>query len=110
MSDDYNLEEAKEQEVKEGKEDVVEEDEEELPSLSLQDIELLMRNTEVWDELISGKISVDEAKKLFSENYSKLSLVQRKKVSAASKKKKVSKAKKPKKKKEESENEEEAEE
>lgn len=109
MSDDYNLEnEAKEETVEEKEELGTEEEEEELPSLSLQDIELLMRNTEVWDELISGKINIEQAKKMFEENFSRLYAVQKKKVSITSgaKKKKQSKAKKTKKKKEENESEE----
>ncbi|EZQ03098.1 MULTISPECIES: RNA polymerase subunit Rpo13 [Acidianus] len=66
-----------------------------LPAMSLQDIELLMKNTDVWYNLISGKISIEEAKKLFEENYETILASQRKK---AEKKKSVRKSRKPKKK------------
>ncbi|WP_238842157.1 RNA polymerase subunit Rpo13 [Sulfolobus sp. E11-6] len=56
------------EEVSEEKE-VEEALEEELPKLSIQDIELLMKNTEIWDSLLNGKISIEEAKKLFEDNY-----------------------------------------
>lgn len=112
MSDDYRLENeekgGEEEEIKEGEEEAeegAEEEEEELPSLSLQDIELLMKNTKVWDDLIAGKITIDQAKKMFEENLSKLYPTQKKKTSVTTKKKSI-KAKKTKKKKEESEIEE----
>ncbi|ARM77104.1 RNA polymerase subunit Rpo13 [Acidianus manzaensis] len=105
MPDDYESNDTEEKNKLEEKEDKTEEEEEgELPPLSLQDIELLMENTEVWDELISGKISVDEAKQLFSENYSRLSVTTKRKSN--SKKKKPIKSK-SKKKKDKDENEEE---
>lgn len=28
-----------------------------------------MRNTEIWDNLLNGKITLEEAKKLFEDNY-----------------------------------------
>ncbi|AWR97185.1 RNA polymerase Rpo13 [Acidianus sulfidivorans JP7] len=106
MSDDYESNDSEEKKIEETEDKTEEEEEGELPPLSLQDIELLMKNTEVWDDLISGKISVEEAKKLFTENYTKLSVTQKKKVSTNSKKKKSIKTK-SKKKKEQEESEEE---
>ncbi len=88
MSDDYENKE--EEEPKEEKEEKTEEEEEELPALTLQDIELLMKNTEVWDELIAGKITIDQAKKLFEENYEDLANTQKRKAP----KKKTTKSKK----------------
>ncbi|MEW9490901.1 MAG: RNA polymerase subunit Rpo13 [Candidatus Aramenus sulfurataquae] len=49
-----------------------EEEDSEFPAVSLQDIELLMKNTEIWHELLKGKISVEEAKKILEENASQL--------------------------------------
>ncbi|BDC19215.1 RNA polymerase subunit Rpo13 [Acidianus sp. HS-5] len=78
MSDDYENKE--EEEPKREREEKTEEEEEELPALTLQDIELLMKNTEVWDELIAGKISIEEAKKMFEENYEDLANSQKRKA------------------------------
>ncbi|AEE93617.1 MULTISPECIES: RNA polymerase subunit Rpo13 [Acidianus] len=97
MSDDYENKE--EEEPKEEKEEKTEEEEEELPALTLQDIELLMKNTEVWDELIAGKITIEQAKKLFEENYEELANSQKKKTA----RKKTTKSKKTKVKEEEEE-------
>lgn len=67
-SEDYDDENEPETSVDEaGK---VEEDEEGVPAMSLQDIELLTKNTEVWHRLMSGKISIEEAKKEFEDNNS----------------------------------------
>nr|WP_320056932.1 RNA polymerase subunit Rpo13 [Metallosphaera javensis (ex Hofmann et al. 2022)] len=48
----------------------MEEEDEGVPAMSLQDIELLTKNTEVWHRLMSGKISIEEAKKEFEDNNS----------------------------------------
>ncbi|WP_054836149.1 RNA polymerase subunit Rpo13 [Metallosphaera hakonensis] len=68
MSEDYE----DESEPQTQAEDVRTEDEDEggVPAMSLQDIELLTKNTEVWHNLISGKISLEEAKKEFEDNNS----------------------------------------
>jgi hypothetical protein len=71
MSDEYNNEEENEETTTEEKEPRGEEDSE-FPAVSLQDIELLMKNTEVWYELLNGKISLDDAKKLFEQNISSI--------------------------------------
>ncbi len=57
----------------EGEERVTEEEEDsEFPAVSLQDIELLMKNTETWHELLKGKITIEEAAKKLEENSSQL--------------------------------------
>ncbi|AAK40725.1 RNA polymerase Rpo13 [Saccharolobus solfataricus] len=68
MSTDEEKEGTSDEEVNEEKE-VEETSEDEFPKLSIQDIELLMRNTEIWDNLLNGKITLEEAKKLFEDNY-----------------------------------------
>nr|WP_016731974.1 RNA polymerase subunit Rpo13 [Sulfolobus islandicus] len=68
MSTEEEKEGTIDEEVSEERE-VEETSEEEFPKLSIQDIELLMKNTEIWDNLLNGKISVDEAKRLFEDNY-----------------------------------------
>jgi len=52
-------------------EEKVEEEEEEDSEFmftSIEDIELLVKNTEVWDSLLQGKITIEQAKKVFEEN------------------------------------------
>ncbi|WP_245544620.1 RNA polymerase subunit Rpo13 [Metallosphaera yellowstonensis] len=79
-----------------GAEEIRGEDEEEgVPAMSLQDIELLSKNTEVWYKLISGKIGIEEAKRLFEENSSTTQTKSEK--SKASKKKSPKKSKSTKK-------------
>lgn len=67
MSEDEEREEEVSEEISEEKEGEeskeVEEVEEEFPKLSIQDIELLMKNTEIWDKLLDGKISIEDAKR-----------------------------------------------
>ncbi|AWR94518.1 RNA polymerase subunit Rpo13 [Acidianus brierleyi] len=70
MSDEYNNGEENEETTSEEKEP--REEDSEFPAVSLQDIELLMKNTEVWYELLNGKISLDDAKKLFEQNISSM--------------------------------------
>lgn len=47
---------------------------------SLEDIELLVKNTEVWDNLLNGKISIEEAKKAFEENFNSIITIESKKI------------------------------
>ncbi|MEM0363702.1 MAG: RNA polymerase subunit Rpo13 [Sulfolobaceae archaeon] len=71
------------------------EESEEFPKLSIQDIELLMKNTEIWDNLLNGKISVDDAKRLFEETYKEYAEADsRKKLKGAMSKKSKKKSKK----------------
>ncbi|WP_054838090.1 RNA polymerase subunit Rpo13 [Sulfuracidifex metallicus] len=46
----------------------IEREDDDLPFLSIQDIEILMRNTEIWDKLLQGKINIDEARREFEVN------------------------------------------
>jgi|OSPMetMinimDraft_2_1075162.scaffolds.fasta_scaffold00046_8 hypothetical protein len=99
MSEDEEREEevsAEISEEKEGEESKeVEEVEEEFPRLSIQDIELLMKNTEIWDKLLDGKISIEDAKKIFEENYKEYEeRDSRRKVKKSGGAKKTKKAKK----------------
>ncbi len=48
--------------------EVEEREDSELPFLSIQDIEVLMKNTEIWDKLLQGKIDIEEAKREFEKN------------------------------------------
>ncbi|BBG24184.1 RNA polymerase subunit Rpo13 [Sulfuracidifex tepidarius] len=45
-----------------------EHEDDDLPFLSIQDIEILMRNTDIWDKLLQGKIDIEEAKREFEVN------------------------------------------
>ena len=98
-SEDYDDENEPETSVDEaGK---VEEDEEGVPAMSLQDIELLTKNTEVWHRLMSGKISIEEAKKEFEDNNSIFVIKTEKGKKRTAKKRTTKKTKKTKKSKEE---------
>ncbi|TRM85090.1 RNA polymerase Rpo13 [Sulfolobus sp. F3] len=67
MPEDENEDEYREESSAGEGEEKVEEESEELPKLSIKDIELLMKNTQIWDDLLNGKISVDEAKLNFDQ-------------------------------------------
>ncbi|QCO31258.1 RNA polymerase Rpo13 [Metallosphaera sedula] len=69
--------------------------------MSLQDIELLTKNTEVWHRLMSGKISIEEAKKEFEDNNSIFVSKTEKGKKRTAKKRTTKKTKKTKKSKEE---------
>lgn len=91
MSDEYNNGEENEETTSEEKEP--REEDSEFPAVSLQDIELLMKNTEVWYELLNGKISLDDAKKLFEQNISSMPQSEGKKTKRKAPAKKVKKEK-----------------
>jgi len=83
------------QEEEGGHEERIEtETEEVLPALSVADIELLMKNSEIWDNLLNGKISVEEAKKMFQELASRYNTSDRKKKKKVAKKPKKAKQQK----------------
>ncbi|MEM0288349.1 MAG: RNA polymerase subunit Rpo13 [Metallosphaera sp.] len=79
----------------------VEDEDEGIPAMSLQDIELLTKNTDIWHRLIAGKISIDEAKKEFEANNSLFESKTEKNKVTQSKRKTTKKVKKAKKSKEE---------
>ena len=68
-----------------------EEEDSELVFTSIEDIELLVKNTEVWDNLLQGKISLDEAKKAFEENFQLVLKGEKRKKKKGSKKTKAKK-------------------
>ncbi|QKQ99818.1 RNA polymerase Rpo13 [Metallosphaera tengchongensis] len=100
-SDDYEEENEIQSAGSEDEKIETEDEEDGIPALSLQDIELLTKNTEVWYKLISGKISLEEAEKEFNSNFSSYQTKPERRKSRSTKSKTQKKAKKMKKKKEE---------
>jgi hypothetical protein len=83
--------EVKEEEESRGQEAESEETAEEFATMTVADIEVLMKNTEIWDKLLSGRISIEEAKKMFDEVQSSYSTDKRKKRTTKKAKKAKSK-------------------
>ncbi len=82
-----------------------EHEDDDLPFLSIQDIEILMRNTDIWDKLLQGKIDIEEAKKEFEVNGRVFDGIEDRKKAKKQASRKAKSKKKEKKKKEEVEEE-----